>query len=811
MKRYLGFIASALLTLASGALAQSGVQLEPGVARASLVHGDVNMQRGDSGDWVAVTLNTPFVAGDRVSTGDRSRAEVQLDFANVLRLDQNSTAKIADLTRTHMQVQMSQGLANYDVMKGNEADAEIDTPNVAVHPLKEGRYRILVNSDSETQVIVRKGAAEVTTPQGSTRVESGDMITVQGTDNPQYQTASAPGKDDWDNFNNDRDRTINDAESWRRTNHYYTGSQDLDAYGRWEEIPDYGSVWVPAGGPDWAPYRDGRWVWEPYYGWTWVSYEPWGWAPYHYGRWFLYGSSWCWWPGPVYGGYRPLWAPAYVSFFGFGGHFGFGVGFGFGSIGWLPIGPGDGFYPWYGRRGNVVNVVNVTNITNITNITNVRNVNGAPVGPLFRGRGISNLRLAENNPRLLRGVSTMPTENFGKGAVPAHSAPINAATFRNGGMLTGQVPAVPTHESLRPVDRAANVPANAGRLENQHFFGKNAPVATTRSFSEQQARMQTLVNASTPSRGAEQPGTASAEARGSVSNHGSLGSERSQVSVEAAGGTKNNATSRSNVGPERSTQSDTGANRAGWHRFGESNPAQAGSGSASRDAGAGVRSTGSTRSDVSPHAPSRASSQDATPARDSSGSPARGTGWHTFSRSGNSGASGDSRGARESASPRSTNSRSDSGKTDHSGSTRDEPYHNETPHGSAPNQASSSDSGGWRSFPRSPEPSTSADRGGYQAGPSARGASSPSYEPRGSYGGYSRSESRGSYGRSESSGGYSRPPLDLRQPIVTPRSSGSYGSASRGGYHSESSHSSGSSSHSSSSPHSGSSSHSHSR
>ena len=84
-------------------------------------------------------------------------------------------------------------------------------------------------------------------------------------------------------------------------------------------MPDYGQVWTPYATAGWAPYRDGRWVWEPFYGWTWVSYEPWGWAPYHYGRWFFYGSSWCWWPGPlsVYPAYYPVWAPAYVSFFGF--------------------------------------------------------------------------------------------------------------------------------------------------------------------------------------------------------------------------------------------------------------------------------------------------------------------------------------------------------------------------------------------------------------------------------------------------------------------------------------------------------------
>ncbi len=144
---------------------------------------------------------------------------------------------------------------------------------------------------------------------------------------------------------------IRNSEARRRTNDYYVGTEDLDAHGTWTEVPDYGPVWRPNVAPGWAPYRDGRWVYEPYWGWTWVSYDPWGWAPYHYGRWMMYNGAWGWWPGPAYGYpyYRPIWAPAYVSFFGFGGGFGFGFGFGFGgSIGWLPLGPCDHFHPWWG-------------------------------------------------------------------------------------------------------------------------------------------------------------------------------------------------------------------------------------------------------------------------------------------------------------------------------------------------------------------------------------------------------------------------------------------------------------------------------
>ncbi|HEV2989359.1 MAG TPA: DUF6600 domain-containing protein, partial [Candidatus Angelobacter sp.] len=274
-------------------------QPSTGVGHISLIHGDVSMQRGDSGDWAAAGLNTPLVRGDQIATGQKSRAEIQLDYANIVRLAAASQVKIADLTRLRIQIQVAQGYANYSMFKGGEADVEIDTPNVAVRPLKQGRYRIQVNSDSETDVIVRDGEAQITTPQGSTTVKSGQQITIRGTDSPEYRVDNAPGKDDWDSWNKDRDRIIHDAEGWRRTNSYYTGVQDLDSYGRWVYVPGYGQVWQPYQTINWAPYQLGHWVWEPYYGWTWVSYEPWGWAPYHYGRWFLYGSSWYWYPGPV--------------------------------------------------------------------------------------------------------------------------------------------------------------------------------------------------------------------------------------------------------------------------------------------------------------------------------------------------------------------------------------------------------------------------------------------------------------------------------------------------------------------------------
>jgi len=446
---------------------------DAGAARVSFVRGDVSMQRGDTGDTSAVTLNTPLMSGDKISTGDAARAEVQLDFASVLRLDDHAQVNIVTLTRSRIQIQLAQGLVNYSTVRPSEADVEIDTPNVSIHPQRQAHLHIQVNATGDTEVIVRDGTADVSTAQGSTQVHRGDLITIQGAgDQAQYRVSAAPANDEWDSWNGDRDRIITNAQSFQHTNPYYTGSQDLDQYGVWSEVPNYGQVWTPTVAAGWAPYRAGRWVWEPYYGWTWVSLEPWGWAPYHYGRWFLAGGRWAWWPGPVYVGYRPLWAPAYVSFFGFGG--GVGFGFGFGSVGWLAIGPGDFFHPWWGGFRGGFGVVDIHNAYNIR----------GGIAPLHAGGGFSNLRDLATNDSLRGGMSSMSTRNFGTGVEPVRG--VSAENLRSARAVTGTMPLSASRASMRVSDRPANSQAFSAHA-NQHFYSSGSAGGGARGFQGQAA------------------------------------------------------------------------------------------------------------------------------------------------------------------------------------------------------------------------------------------------------------------------------------------------------------------------------------
>ncbi len=681
----------------------NATQTDQGVARISMIRGDVSTQRGDSGDWSAATLNAPVMTGDRVSTADNARAELQLDYANVLRLGPNSQANLTGLSKNKIQVQLGQGIATYVVFKNSEAEPEIDTPNVSIHPAhQDGSFRIEVRPDGDTVIIARNGEAQVTTQQGSTEIRKGDMITVRGTaTDAQYKISGAPASDDWDRWNSDRDHMMQSAESWNHTNHYYVGAQDLDANGRWREVPDYGSVWEPSEPQDWAPYRDGNWVWEPDYGWTWVGSEPWGWAPYHYGRWMNYDSSWVWWPGPVGFGYRPLWAPAYVSFFGFGGGFGVGFGYGgWGGFGWLPIGPCDRFFPWWGGYGGRFGAVNITNIRNINRY--------GGIAPLHNGLRYSNLARI-NDPHIGRAMSTVGANAFGAGRIRAVAA--NRDQLHSARMMTGNLPVVPSRASLSASGRAAAPGTVHGTA--QRFFG-NGRAAASRpaSFERQTAQLQQAM-------------------------------QRNHITpVHAGGGGVGAGTGVAARGTMQKPSAGTPASRE------MNNPA--------------TRSAANVRP---------------VPAAANRPSAAGGFDRPMTRTLGSQSTAGQNRGGfRPFTPPSNSNTR---------------PGNSERPYAAAPSAnrpplSSPSNSGAYRGANRPFNP------------PSGSAAAPPSRSNGGSYWNRtapSPTESRGSVPPRSSYGGGSasyRPPLNMRQPIVQPRSSGgysggsrpapSYGGGSRGGY-----------------------------
>jgi hypothetical protein len=590
-----------------GPSGEGPAKTDQGVGRISMLHGDVSTQRGDSGAWSAATVNQPVMNGDKVSTGTGGRAELQLDYANILRLASNAQANIAFFTKDRIQIQLGQGLANYSVFGESEAEPEIDTPNVAIHPAhQDGVFRIEVQANGDSIVIVRKGEAQISTPQGIGEIKQGEMATVRGSGaDARYKITPASDRDDWDRWNIERDRMIHEAKGYQHTNKYYVGAEDLDANGHWENADDYGQVWVPNEPEDWAPYRDGNWTYEPYYGWTWVGNEPWGWAPYHYGRWMSYGGSWAWWPGPVWGAgfYRPFWAPAYVSFFGFGGGWGWGLGLGWGGwggFGWLPIGPCDRFFPWWGGYGGRFGVVGFNRFGTLNRY--------GGIAPLRGGTRFSNLAHV-NDAHISRGVSTVGAAQFGAGHTTAVAA--THEQLSNAHMMTGNMPVVPNHASLSASGKAA-APSTIHNNTAQHFFGSQSS-AKTESFQEQTSHLQQAMRQShfSPVSAGHMAGTSASASRGTpaaTTNRPGAGTAApsreaiSQSDRSYAASSESRGQQSSSSTPPSTSGSRGESNRGDWKTF--TPPARSNESTAARGPGAESASRGESGSYWNRTAPS---------------------------------------------------------------------------------------------------------------------------------------------------------------------------------------------------------------
>jgi hypothetical protein len=196
-------------------------------------------------------------------------------------------------------------------------------------------------------VTVREGEALVGVAGGAQQVLPGQAARVTGSDPTDADVRNGIGIDGFDAWSADRDRRYERSRSSAYVSRQMVGYADLDEHGNWQSYPDYGAVWFPATvAAGWAPYRDGYWANIGGWGYTWIDSAPWGYAPYHYGRWVWIGGRWGWAPGAYVA--RPVWAPALVAWFG-GAGWGLSVSSGAPVYGWVPLGWGEPYLPWWKR------------------------------------------------------------------------------------------------------------------------------------------------------------------------------------------------------------------------------------------------------------------------------------------------------------------------------------------------------------------------------------------------------------------------------------------------------------------------------
>ncbi len=397
------------------------------VMRVSLLKGEVSLQRSGSLEWEHAKLNLPLVEGDTLATGQDARLELQIDARNFVRVGENSVLKVITLRDEGVALSLSEGTATVRLARFDHEHEyfEIDAPKTTIAAEQRGLYRLDVARDGSVRVSVRDdGRARLYSESSGFVLRSNKTarLTYAGDADGDWDLTSAASLDEWDNWNDERERDLASRLHYEERERYYDaevfGAEELDAYGDWENTRQYGYVWRPRMAVinnynDWAPYRYGHWSWCPPYGWTWVADEEWGWAPYHYGRWIYYNNNWCWAPrGYGYTYHHAWWRPALVAFIyvptSFGEH-----------VAWYPL--------TYGQRD--------------------------PRGRYYprgddrrwpqRGNEIGNFH--RTHPAFLRAVTTARARDFGVDSLRPRAAPTDIAQRAlTGEPVRGRLPISPT-------------------------------------------------------------------------------------------------------------------------------------------------------------------------------------------------------------------------------------------------------------------------------------------------------------------------------------------------------------------------------
>jgi len=287
-------------------------------AHVSYVEGNVTLER--DGRPESGVLNMPLESGDRLRTND-GRVEVLFGDGSALYVDARSTLDVQsdDLLRL-----IDGRLRIAIVGPSREVGYRIDSPAGSVNITQPGDYRlILLHGERETQLelAVLRGAADIFTPEGATPVRAGQRAYASAGLAPSLTYAfNSATWDDFDRWTEARRGTQLSASAQYLPEEAQSYAPVLDAEGDWRYEQTYGYVWYPRVAATWRPYYYGRWVSYPRYGWTWVGIDHFGWPTHHYGRWGYSGAGWFWIPGRH-------WAPAYVSW-----------AYAPGYVSWCPLG-----------------------------------------------------------------------------------------------------------------------------------------------------------------------------------------------------------------------------------------------------------------------------------------------------------------------------------------------------------------------------------------------------------------------------------------------------------------------------------------
>jgi hypothetical protein len=429
------------------------------VGRVALLSGTVSYHLAGATQWDVASLNLPVTTGSAFWTEPGAKAELDVTGTR-LEMDQSTELDMVQLDDSAFVTSLPQGEA-YVQVRGllPNGSVVVQTPRGQVSLTKDGQYDIAAgNSGDPTIVTVVDGAATIAGTGALVQVGPNQAATITG-DGQATPFSASLGAAQRDAFLSAalaahqpvRPHTVQIPADVDRM----TGGYVLDEYGDWASTPQYGAIWYPPDDQGYVPYRHGHWGYVAPWGWTWIDDAPWGFAPSHYGRWVEVQDRWGWLPGggPLQPGYQapayPVYAPAVVAFLA-----GAAVGalaanaLERGSVGWVPLGPHEPYYPPYRASAAYVRNLNVAHVSNVNAVVTTYNtvINRGPAGrgafnqgPQFGAGPLADRAAATSIPAAAMARSQ---------SVAGLARPVPAAALAGTSRLMTRPPITPTSSTL---------------------------------------------------------------------------------------------------------------------------------------------------------------------------------------------------------------------------------------------------------------------------------------------------------------------------------------------------------------------------
>ena len=170
---------------------QAFADCEPRVAEFVSVTGSVEVQRETGAEWISAALDTGLCEGNTIRVGERSRAAVALVNEAVLRIDQNTTIRLLDITGEPNERSWLD-LINGAFQSFSRKPRFLTVSTPYLNGSIEGTEFVARVDAGSSEILVLEGVVRAANAQGEVAVGAGEAASAGAGESPQRRIVVRP-------------------------------------------------------------------------------------------------------------------------------------------------------------------------------------------------------------------------------------------------------------------------------------------------------------------------------------------------------------------------------------------------------------------------------------------------------------------------------------------------------------------------------------------------------------------------------------------------------------------------------------------